>query len=259
MAGAKDSPLDMAEKLARRILERLGAKVDSKLGPEDQRALSPAVIGNLASRIEQTIESELKRDEQGTRRVAPNRIDVLFTYEESAELTPQYFEALGKELTGSAFEFINNRRYTTLGPVVVKAGQDLFAKATTVKASFDGDLKQKKTESPISPAPRVEDSKTVRFTAVEGRSYLVELRPDGAPAYIGRAAENAVRLDDSSVSRLHCSVALWASGIVMIADLGSANGTFLNEQPLGRDEARPLNPGDTIRVGDLKLTVSEFC
>ncbi|HJZ68151.1 MAG TPA: FhaA domain-containing protein [Blastocatellia bacterium] len=259
MAGAKDSPLDMAEKLARRILERLGAKVDSKLGSGDQRALSTAVIGNLASRIEQTIESELKRDEQGTRRVAPNHIDVLFTYEESVELTPQYFDALGKELTASAFEFINNRRYTTLGPVVVKAGQDLFAKATTVKATFDGDLKQKKADPPITPAPRVEDSKTVRFTTVEGRGYVVELKPDGAPAYIGRAVENAVRLDDASVSRLHCSVALWASGVVMIADLGSANGTFVNEQPLGRDEARQLNPGDAIRVGDLKLTVSDIC
>jgi hypothetical protein len=259
MPGAKDSPLDMAEKLARRILERLGAKVDSKLGPDDQQALSASVIGNLASRIEQTIESELKRDEQGTRRIAPNHIDVLFTYEESAELTPQYFDALGKELTASAFEFINNRRYTTLGPVVVKAGQDLFAKATTVKATFDGDLKQKKSEYPVISAPRVEDAKTVRFTTAEGRSYLVELKPDGAPAYIGRAVENAVRLDDASVSRLHCSVALWASGIVMIADLGSANGTFVNDQPLGRDEARPLNTGDTIRVGDLELTVSDIC
>jgi len=94
MPGAKDSPLDMAERLARRILERLGAKVDSKLGPDDQQALSASVIGNLAARIEQTIESELKRDEQGTRRIAPNHIDVLFTYEESAELTPQYFDAL---------------------------------------------------------------------------------------------------------------------------------------------------------------------
>jgi FHA domain/Protein of unknown function (DUF3662) len=258
MPGAKDNPLDMAEKVARRILERLGAKVDNKLGPDDQSVLSAAVVGNLASRIERAIESDLKTDEHGIRRVAPNRFDVLFTYEESAALTPQYFDALGKELTASTFEFINNRRYSTLGPVVVKAGQDLFAKTTSVKPSFDGNLKQKKSESPISPPPRIEDSKTLRFTGAEGRSHLIELKPAGAPAYVGRAAENAIRLDDSSVSRLHCSVALWDNGIVMIADLGSANGTFINGQPLGRDEARPLSPGDVIRVGDLELTVSDI-
>jgi pSer/pThr/pTyr-binding forkhead associated (FHA) protein len=45
---------------------------------------------------------------------------------------------------------------------------------------------------------------------------------------------------------------------VVIADVGSANGTFVNEQLLGSDEARALNAGDVVGVGDFKLTVSEI-
>ena len=56
MADTNDSMLDKAESLARRILERLGSKVDSKLGSSDQ-TLSPSEVGALTSRIERVIEA----------------------------------------------------------------------------------------------------------------------------------------------------------------------------------------------------------
>ena len=142
MADPKDSVLDKAENLARRILERLGSKVDSKLSSDDKATLNPRVIGDLTSRIERVIESNLQNDERGIRRIAPNRFKVLFTYEETSNLSAQYIEAVGKELTPTVFEYINNRRYATRGPVEVEAGQDVFAKTMIVKASFDGDKDQ---------------------------------------------------------------------------------------------------------------------
>jgi pSer/pThr/pTyr-binding forkhead associated (FHA) protein len=75
---------------------------------------------------------------------------------------------------------------------------------------------------------------------------------------MGRAAGNAIRIDDENVSRLHCSLSLRSEGKVVIADVGSANGTYVNEQLLGSDEARTLRPGDTISVGDCRLTVSQI-
>src|SRR4030095_15350237 len=137
MTDSRDTVLDKAEKIARRILERLGSKVDSKLASDDKGTLNPRVIGDLTSRIEHVIEANLRNDEQGIRRIAPNRFKVLFTYEETSKLSQQYIEAVGKELTPTVFEYINNRRYATRGPVEVEAGQDVFAKAIVVKASFD--------------------------------------------------------------------------------------------------------------------------
>jgi hypothetical protein len=254
MANAGDSVLDKAESLARRILERLGSNVDKKTAPAEQPVLGSNQIGDLASRLERLTDSSLREDERGIRRLAPNRFKVLFTYEETSALSPQYIEAVGKELTATVFEYINNRRYATHGPVEVTAERDLFAKSTTVRATFDGDVKSQ-TSHDTAPT-HDENFRRASFVASDGRTYMVELRADAAPAYIGRAAGNAIRIDDENVSRLHCSLSLRACGTVAIADVGSANGTYVNEQLLGRDEARLLKPGDIIAVGDCKLTVS---
>lgn len=258
MADPKDSALDKAESLAKQVLERLGSKVDAKLTSGNEQNLKPHVIGDLASRIEHVVESNLEEDEHGVRRIAPNRFKVLFTYEETSALSPQYIEAVSKELTATVFEYINNRRYVTRGPIEVEAGRDLFAKATTVKASFHSDKDQPESAAQAGPRTSAAGSKSVCVNSADGRSYRVELKPEGAPAYIGRAAGNAVRMDDPSVSRLHCSLSLRSSGRVVIADLGSVNGTYVNGQLLGLDEARLLNTGDVIGVGDFKLTVSEI-
>ncbi len=258
MADTKDSVLDKAESLARRILERLGSKVDSKLTSGNEQTLKPRVIGELTSRIEHMVDCALQEDEHGIRRIAPNRFKVLFTYEETSALSPQYIEAVGKELTAAIFEFIHNRRYVTRGAIALEAGQDLFAKATTVTASFDSEEDRPVSAQQASARTTTDGSKSLCFNSADGRSYRVELKSEGAPQYIGRAAGNAVRMDDPSVSRMHCSLSLRSAGDVVIADVGSANGTYVNEQLLGRDEARSLNAGDVVGVGDFKLTVSEI-
>ena len=264
MADTKDSVLDKAESVARRILERLGSKVDAKSAGE--HTLSPREVGELTSRIERVIEASLREDGNGVKRVAPNRFKVLFTYEETSRLNAQYIELLGKELKGSVFEFINNRRYETRGPIEVETGSDLFAKVTVIKPIFEGEAEaQKPIEPPSKPAvasgPTEQRTPGVRFLTLrneDGRTYRVELKPDSAPANIGRAATNAVRIDDSSISRLNSSIAQRSNGEIVIADLGSSNGTCVNDRLLAANEARVLSPGDVISVGDFKLTVSEI-
>jgi hypothetical protein len=255
MADPKDSVLDKAENAARRILERLGSTVDNKLTSANQEQLKPEVIADLTSRVEHAIESSLEEDESGIRRVAPNRLRVLFTYEETSALSPQYIELVGKELTATALEYTNNRRYVTRGPIVVEVGRDLFAKTTSVKASFESGSASPGSEKQAGSGP---ESRTVCFKSSDGKSYRIDLRLEGAPAYIGRASGNALRIDDPSVSRLHCSLSLRVGGIIVIADVGSINGTTVNEHLLGRDEAHPLRTSDVVGVGDFKLTILEI-
>ncbi|MFO7564879.1 MAG: FHA domain-containing protein [Enhygromyxa sp.] len=60
-------------------------------------------------------------------------------------------------------------------------------------------------------------------------------------------------VNDSSVSRRHAE--LWLEGdTVYIRDLGSANGTWLDGQPLGA-QAAALAPGQTVHVGHAPLGV----
>ncbi|HEX8088783.1 MAG TPA: FHA domain-containing protein [Blastocatellia bacterium] len=262
MADKNDSVLDKAESLARRILERLGSKVDAKSAAE--QTLSPREVGELTSRIERVIEANLREDKNGVKRVAANRYKVLFTYEETSRLNSQYIELLAKELKAAVFEFINNRRYEVLGPVEVETGSDLFAKTTVIRPAFEGESNapnpmeppSNATSRPGPSAARPAGVRTMSLQSADGRSFRVELKPDSAPAYIGRASTNAVRIDDSSISRLHASIAQRSNGEIVIADLGSSNGTYVNERMLAANEARALNPGDVIGVGDFKLTVS---
>jgi len=56
------------------------------------------------------------------------------------------------------------------------------------------------------------------------------------------------------VSRNHAQCALLQSGW-HIADLGSRNGTFVNDHPVEPGKPHPLKVGDRVRFGQLAFTV----
>lgn len=77
--------------------------------------------------------------------------------------------------------------------------------------------------------------------------------PLDAPVDIGRDPGIQLALNDEQASRRHARVSPQQGGAATVEDLGSTNGTFVNEQPISGP--RNLNPGDRVRVG---LTVLEL-
>jgi pSer/pThr/pTyr-binding forkhead associated (FHA) protein len=81
---------------------------------------------------------------------------------------------------------------------------------------------------------------------------------EGSTATIGRQAGNDICIPEQHVSRQH-AVINYRDGIFMITDLGSANGTFVNDRQL--TESFPLASGDVIRlyvpVLDFSATVTD--
>ncbi len=73
-------------------------------------------------------------------------------------------------------------------------------------------------------------------------------------ATIGRGTGCDIVLPDPSASRNHCQIVHDASGLT-IQDLGSANGTFVNNERISAP--RILRVGDTIRVGHTTFTIEE--
>ena len=73
---------------------------------------------------------------------------------------------------------------------------------------------------------------------------------DNAGLSFGRAASNQVQIDDTAVSTNHAEIVVEESDegkqVYVIRDIGSTNGTFLNEQKV---ERQPLRHKDIIRVG----------
>ena len=67
----------------------------------------------------------------------------------------------------------------------------------------------------------------------------------------GRGDSADIRLEDTFASSAHAR--LVAEGdVIVLEDLGSTNGTYLNGEPLRGPQ--PLHVGDSIRIGDSEFT-----
>lgn len=89
-------------------------------------------------------------------------------------------------------------------------------------------------------------------------AFLVHIFPQGPnfgcrfavgddPALIGRDPVCPIHCPDRSVSRTHAKVEKGRDGRFQVCDLGSSNGTFVNNN---RVDAADLRDGDYLRVGD---------
>lgn len=73
------------------------------------------------------------------------------------------------------------------------------------------------------------------------------------PLIIGRTPDNQLVVNDPSASAHHAEIRPEGQGY-SIVDLGSNNGTFVQEQRLNPYVPRMLYPGDTVRIGDTRFT-----
>lgn len=65
---------------------------------------------------------------------------------------------------------------------------------------------------------------------------------------IGRDETAKIRIATSEISRQHCLLTITDQGL-MVRDLGSRNGTFVNGAPIAEETL--LKPGDTITTGPM--------
>ncbi|MEX2197127.1 MAG: FHA domain-containing protein [Thermoleophilaceae bacterium] len=92
----------------------------------------------------------------------------------------------------------------------------------------------------------------VQLKIVDGPDSGREFPIAGA-LVIGRDPSAGIVLEDTEVSRRHAQVAPRSSGVV-IEDLGSTNGTFVNGEQI--EGERPLHGGEKVRIGTTVLEVS---
>jgi len=127
-------------------------------------------------------------------------------------------------------------------------------------------LEQTSTDEPVPSEPG-----TVRFGTVtdqasqiflqlqgqfsDGETFTQELPVEGQEwkAEIGRQDADIVLASDL-LSRRHARVQI-EDGRISISDLGSTNGTRLNEVPCLPGEVFLVQPGDVLQLGDVKFTL----
>lgn len=106
-----------------------------------------------------------------------------------------------------------------------------------------------------SKRPQAESPRLLRIrVSLNGRplkSYVF----DKDVVIVGRDPDCDVVLDNIGVSRHHVQFELSPTGYYVVTDLGSANGTVFNDQPLTRDFIYN-NARDVLQVGKFTLWVT---
>jgi Inner membrane component of T3SS, cytoplasmic domain len=131
-------------------------------------------------------------------------------------------------------------------PPPVVAGPETRAAAVAGTGAKPGWFDPGESKAPVQFRPRlvVENSPTLAAGA--------EL-PLAGRLTVGRAPDSDVVLDDPFVSAAHAKLATQDRS-VSVEDLGSTNGTFVNEKQVV--EAR-LRPGERLRIGDTVFRYEE--
>ncbi|UCG59756.1 MAG: FHA domain-containing protein [Phycisphaerales bacterium] len=79
-----------------------------------------------------------------------------------------------------------------------------------------------------------------------------ESRFEKGPVYIGRHEHCQIVLGEKSVSRQHAVIFATPGGKWMVADLNSANRTFLNKEPVHKVE---IKTGDRLQIAHFTVEI----
>ncbi len=97
----------------------------------------------------------------------------------------------------------------------------------------------------------------VYFIVLAGTNVGEMYKLEGSEIIIGRAKDADIQLLDDGISRHHCKVSALPTGDILIQDLNSRNGTYVNGE---RIRSHILQDGDRIRMGSttiLKFTYND--
>jgi len=110
-----------------------------------------------------------------------------------------------------------------------------------------------KSPAPEAPAPPPRDAVYSRFILCRVLLQPLELDPKES-VRVGRNRENEICLPSTHVSRVHSEI-VWENGAWVVGDLGSKNGTYVNDQRVVR---HTLAHEDRISIGHFELRYQEL-
>ena len=224
--------------ILRSVERRLEDLVDGFLASAFRSGLHPV---ELAKRVAREMESGKT---VGVNEVlAPNAFAFTLSSEDAARLAGAE-RALAEELRALVLGTAAERGWTLLGApsVAFASDPDLRAGRFGCVATF--------VEGVRVPPPEPGRRATLEV-ASGGGTRTVALGAE--PVTIGRLPECEVVVDDPSASRRHARVERTPDGFVL-EDLGSTNGTLLNDEPVRR---AVLEDGDVVAIGAARIRFRE--
>lgn len=186
------------------------------------------------------------------RYVAPGPFEVRLTHGEELETGIFRVRPAAKDgrrgSRGGAREFAEaHHAADERRPAPVAAPRQPEPRAESYADPYDDDAAYRRPAAPERPRPR----RTGPSLEIEGRRTPLT----AAVTTIGRDEACTIVVDDAGASRKHAEIRITHDGPhsqLILRDLGSTNGTFLNGEQVGSEE---LRDGDRITLGRTHLTV----
>jgi hypothetical protein len=196
----------------------------------------------VASAVQREMDDRAAIVAQG-RTLVPNDF-VVELADSDYERLEVYADSLGIELATLAREYAREQGYSFVGPVQMRfeGVPDLTTGTFRIRSGVirgttveDGEIRRPASDLPRPPG---------NFS---GKPRLLVSSPDRGPdgstqrtfeltapiTILGRGTDCDLRLVDAGVSRHHAELRV-EDGEVVLVDLGSTNGTFVNGQPIRR-------------------------
>ena len=258
-------------------LVRIGDMFDKLTGRSWKPASSLATSG-LIERMKTLLTSELRKDDEG-RNFVPHNITLKMQWDKFSTDADESLKKLENELLTAAVDFISDNRYYTHAPLKLEVKPDYFTEGVKLFVSYDHfDEERGERELNVTiPAANVRDlipagvetdmSKLSAVTTKHSGELIAKYNLGNGPVErrfeleqgrrlsIGRTKANDIALDHTSVSKMHASLMLNSDGKLVIADTGSTNGTYLNDERIAYGKAIEIFDGDRVKFGviDVKL------
>ena len=222
------------------LLERFEDSLDRLVNGAFARAFKAEVQPvEIASALQREISDRaavIDRD----RTVIPNVFHVELSEHDYRRLAV-FKDALQTELATLVRDYGAEQRYTLLGPVQVTLGQDDELETGIFRVRSEARAEVSAPRAARRPSASTRASPGSRSAAPPTRSCRAVTR-------LGRGSDTDIRIEDPGASRNHCEIVLGQP--VLVRDLNSTNGTFVNGQRISQVE---VADGTAIMIGSTQL------
>ncbi|MFC3689664.1 FhaA domain-containing protein [Aquipuribacter hungaricus] len=219
-----------------------------------ERAVNGVFARTFRSRVQPVeIASALRRelDDRAAvlgrgRTLVPNAFTVTLSGEDHDRLG-EWEDALADELAAAVTEHADKQRYAFVGPVSVVLERDDSLEVGVF------DVSSQTVKGAVAPATSRTSAQGRPVIEVDGRAYVLT----GPVTTLGRGSDADIVLDDTGVSRRHAELRVDTSSgrtVLSVLDLGSTNGTFVADEPVGH---QALRSGDVVSLGHTRVVVRD--
>lgn len=265
---AKTNKTGNADWFVQGALSKIGDIFDRLTGRGWAKASSLST-SELNERLKNLLDSEAKDlGEKG--KFVPHNIKLKMQWNKFSTDSEDGLKKLEYELLASAIDHINDNLYHTYKPIKIEVKPDYFTEGVKFLASF-GEFGEDESEAEVNvtvPQMNVQNLIPQETAKVEesGENFIAEYQigekkkvfelkfnQNKKRIGVGRTKENDLVIEDSSISKVHAALVLNPEKLLLVADTGSTNGTFINGNRIAYGRAFPIGENDKLKFGTVEV------